>query len=245
MKITDLIHRTTPGSIFLFSDPGEEKQEARRQLARELPPFMKTSGLCKTKTLMMDMCGSPDPNAFSDLVALINKLIISAGYRDRYDGLLLLDIADLMTTGNEVRLAALGEFLSMPEGLASCCVTVLLGPKTEAELIACAELLDFSGKLQADSLELNESGRRLEELLGATGMKCTNVRLRRELDKSIAQFRQKKNFDAEKYLRAAADGSEITQESFQRMVDNKYSYHNRLNAADRPVELQRKIGFGR
>lgn len=246
MKARD-IAASKPGSAFLLCIPKGEQSSVIERVCSEVIPLMHTSGRCRAAITAMELTGDKEPNTFSDLFALCRKLITVSGLSSHFDGLLLLNIADLTGEKDAERLRALGELLDMKDGLFSRCRTVIYGPDDQAEVMRCAELLDFSGRLQAGGFECETRSVGLEQQLKAAGVTCESRQVKDMIKKRLREMSGIKGFDAVKYLRSAADMQcRITAASLQAMEDNIYSYHNRLLSTERTREAgkHRRMGFG-
>lgn len=238
------IAQCPPGSVILLCIPRESQEETIERAAADAAPLLEPSGLCRGRIVSMKMSGGTDPNAFDSLALLIRRLIAAAGYSSHFDGLLLLDISDLNRNRDTERLKALGELLTMPDGLASCCRTVIYGPSSEEDMLRTAGPLDLSGTLRLGMLE-EDSTQSLNRALQATCISFSSARTEKWIRSSIDRLCGQRGFDCVRYLRSAADStSRITADSLQRMQDDPYSYYNRMLNAKETSRRSRKIGFG-
>ena len=167
MNIAD-IYAHTPGSRFLTSCPYKAPEALLDYIYSSMPAAFKVrTALNSSSVTSMDISPDENPNRFSDLLGLCAKLVSAAGKRSHFEGLLIINISALSPTpDNTIRLKALGELLSMKDGLASQCITLLYGPEKERELLVCADYLDFDGKLKVICYE-QENKLSLTDLLNA------------------------------------------------------------------------------
>ena len=247
MRIAD-VYSSAPGSRFLISCPARMQEDMTAALCAAMPEdFRRRTRLNASPIASMDMAPDENPNRFGDLLGLCGKLITAAGQRSHFEGLLLLGVGSLSETGRDsVRLKALGELLAMPDGLASRCITVLYGPHREKELLACADDLDFDGRLKVFAYEQPSCGT-LAALLDEAGLRCADSLTASLLEATLKEFEHAEGFSASKLLRIC--GNEhgiITSAAITTLTDDPYSYIGRIR---RSTELRQdrssvsRIGF--
>lgn len=230
MKIETIVNANRGARFLMLCNP-HSRDEILEGISGALPPSLKDRTELNTcSTIMMDMNGDAQPNAFSDLSALCAKLIISAGRRSHFEGLLTLDITGLKDTQrNAARLRALGELLALKKGLASQCVTLIHLSASEEELFNCAACLDFDGKLRVGCYEECAMNITLDELLMKTNMRCDTRETKELLNNALRKTANSKCFSLSKCLGALGEyGGIITRRSVQALLDDKYSYLNRF-----------------
>lgn len=247
MQITD-IYSCAPGSRFLVSCPEKAQEDMVSALCAAMPEdFRRRARLNVSPIASMDMAPDENPNRFSDLLGLCGKLVTSAGQRSHFEGLLLLGVGALAETGRDgMRLKALGELLAMPDGLASRCITVLYGPHRERQLLACADALDFDGRLKVIAYE-PPARETLDELLQKADVRCADRDTQKRLEKLLREMADTEGFSAGKLVRICADAQGlITAGTLTDMLEDPYSYVNRIRKS---AQLRRdrtgshRIGF--
>lgn len=242
------IYAHAPGSRFLVSCPSKAQEDMLDYIYSSMPSTFKTrTALNSNSIASMDIAPDESPNRFNDLFGLCAKLISAAGKRSHFEGLLIINISALsLTPENTIRLKALGELLAMKDGLASQCITLLYGPEKECELLACADHLDFDGKLKVICYE-QSNGLSLPDLLIKSKLRCASPEIKRLLESTLADMSSYENFNATKFVRIC--GNErgiITESSISEIISNPYSYINRVRkAANLRIgePAKRKIGF--
>jgi len=242
MTIND-IYTLSPGSRVLALCPEKAREALVENLCASMPRSFKTgTELNEFSVVSMDITLSIHPidaNSFKDLNTLCEKLIIAAGRRSHFRGLLLLDLSGF--AGNysaNTRLKALGELLAMPDGLASECVTFIYGPKREEDLLNCADCLDFDGRLAI--IDCSVPGKRgLDELLADAGFTCDND-ARQLLEDTISQMADCAEFSASKFLRSCGNSEGvITAARIDELKNDPWSYINRV----RKRTVSHGVGF--
>lgn len=234
--------------LLQLSEGGRE--EGIGGLCASMPEsFRQRADLNENTLVSMDITTDSDPGRFSDLAALCSRLVTAAGRRSHFEGLLLLNISELMEPDcDEPRLKALGELLAMPDGLASRCVTVLYGPRNQRELLICADLLDADGCLMAAELEDSSRCLTLAQLLEREQLSCESREVQEQLQEVMTRMAAYRDFMPVKLLRSCRAGGLITRASLDRAVSDPLSYMNRIcKRAELGVtnESARRIGFGR
>ena len=139
------IYKAAPGSRFLAVCSQRAQEEMVDTLCSAMPEEFREKTLLNAGPIVsMDIAPDDHPNRFSDLLGLCGKLIVSAGRRSHFEGLLLLNVSGLTASADRTRLKALGEVLALKDGLASKCVTLIYGPEKERDALPCADDLDFA-----------------------------------------------------------------------------------------------------
>lgn len=247
MNITD-VFTCAPGSRILVACALKAQESMIDTLCSSIPSTFKAkTSLNSTSIASMDVAPDDNPNRFSDLHGLCAKLINAAGRRSHFEGLLLLNISALASTpGNTMRLKALGEFLAVPEGLSSRCVTLLYGPDKERDIISCADHLDFDGRLKVICYE-QPNKLSLSELLTKSSLRCASPEIEHLLESTLTDMSGYEDFSASKFVRICGnEHGVITAHELNEMLSDPYSYINRikkvakLQSEEPPV---RKIGF--
>lgn len=247
MNITD-VFACVPGSRILVACEPKAQESMIDTLCSSMPlTFKAKTSLNSTSIASMDIVPDDNPNRFSDLHGLCAKLVNAAGRRSHFEGLLLLNVSALVSSfGNAIRLKALGEFLSIPEGLSSRCITVLYGPYKERDIISCADHLDFDGRLKVICYELPRK-LPLSELLTKSSLRCASSEIEYLLESMLKDMSIYEDFSASRFVRICSnERGVITAHEIDEMLSEPYSYMNRIKRA---AKLQfedptvRKIGF--
>lgn len=142
----------------------------------------------------------------------------------------MLNISNLICTPEDVdRLKALGELLSLRNGLASECVTVFYGPTDEKEVLIAANNLDFDGRLRVECFEGTSHEGTLQSMLAQAHMRCSDEHAVGLLQSTIEEMQGMCRFDPLHFLQSCAprDGV-ITDDSVQASLEDPFSYVNRL-----------------
>ena len=250
MKATD-IYQARPGDMLLLCCRQGRTEDMVRAILHAMPQAMRdAAALNAFPALTMELCPDETPGSFRDLSALCGKLILAAGKRSHFGGLLLLNLAGLMQEPFEPdRLRALGEVLDMPDGLASRCVTVFYGPTDEEQLLILADLLDFSGRLQTAWFDLPAKQVSLKTHLKAAGLACASPKAARLMEAALEEMREEERFSPLRFLQSCAAGaSTITEHSARAAISDPYSYLNRWKKLreleeDKEKNANRRIGF--
>lgn len=249
MKAQDIYELPGGTRVLLQLSEAAREEEIGGLCASMTDSFRHRADLNENTLVSMDITADSDPGRFSDLGALCSRLVNAAGRRSHFEGLLLLNISELMEpVADEARLKALGELLALPDGLASRCVTVLYGPRMQRELLVCADLLDADGCLVAAELEDSSLSLTLGELLKREQLICENKEVQQRLQEVMTRMTEYKDFVPVKLLRSCRTGSLITRASLDRVIGDPMSYMNRIcKRAELGVanESARRIGFGR
>lgn len=228
------IFNAAPGTIILLYGEKHNIKELTHSIQSSMPDdFKARTSLNSCSIVSMDMCGDEKPNSFHDLAVLCSRLVISAGRRSHFEGLLMLNISDLITRPEDAdRLKALGEILSLKNGLASKCITLLYGPTKEKEILIAAENLDFDGKLRVRRFEGTSQEDSLQALLAHTHMSCTDKRAMRLLQSTIDEMQEQRQFDPLRFFQSCeAQEGIITKDSVWAALNDPYSYINRMKKA--------------
>lgn len=247
LNIAD-IYAHAPGSRFLASCPSKAQEDMLDYIYASMPATFKArTALNSSSVTSMDIAPDETPNRFSDLLGLCTKLVSAAGKRSHFEGLLIINISALSPTpDNTIRLKALGELLSMKDGLASQCITLLYGPEKECELLVCADHLDFDGKLKVVCYE-QANKLSLSDLLTKSKLRCASPEVERLLESTLADMSSYEDFNAEKFVRFCGNARGIiTESSVSEMMNDPYSYIGRIRkTANLRIEepAKRKIGF--
>lgn len=194
----------------------------------------------------MDMSSPGEgANEFSDLSRLCGKLVISAGRRSHFAGLLLLNVSSLLERPEDaLRLKALGEMLALRGGLASQCVTVLYGPEDEDALFSCADLLDFDGQLRVGAYESHRQHAGIAEILRRASARCDTPETQTRLEAMLSDMAKEANFNPDKLVHNCSHDGVITGATLSAQLDDPYSYVNRFKRAAKPhAAVTRRIGF--
>ncbi|MGN1019217.1 MAG: hypothetical protein ACI4O7_02485 [Aristaeellaceae bacterium] len=247
MTATD-ISTAAPGSRFLIACDAQELEGMVETICEAASTALKAkAALNACVVTSMDMTPDDSPNRFSDLVSLCGKLVAAAGHRSHFEGLLLLNIAPLISfPDNTIRLKALGEWLCIPKGLASRCITLLYGPANERDLLACADLLDFDGKLRVGHYDLPVRHLLLSELLASSALQCATPEAEQLLENAINDMKPYQNFSPCKFLKTCGNTfGFITARAISDALQDPFSYINRIRkASDRADQTSgRRIGF--
>ena len=225
------IFDVTPGTrILLYCEEGRVRDLTHGIYTSIPDTFRERTSLNSCSIISMDMCGDEAPNSFHDLAALCSRLVISAGKRSHFEGLLMLNISNLIGTPEDVdRLKALGELLSLCDGLASECITLFYGPTDEKEVLIAANNLDFDGRLRVESFEGTSHEETLHAMLAQAHMCCRDEHAIGLLQSTIEEMQGVCRFDPLHFLQscAARDGA-ITDDSVQASLIDPFSYVNRL-----------------
>ncbi|MBQ7851064.1 MAG: hypothetical protein IJ343_15165 [Clostridia bacterium] len=247
MRITD-VYTGAPGSRFLISCPVKAQEDMVTALCAAMPEeFRRRTRLNVSPIASMDLAPDDSPSRFNDLLGLCGKLITSAGQRSHFEGLLLLNVSALAETGKDsMRLRALGEMLATPDGLASRCITVIYGPHREKELLACADDLDFDGRLKVLPYE-QPARETLSALLEQAGLSFADAAAEKLMKKTLKELGDAEGFSAGKLVRICGNGHGlITAQTIRDLLDDPYSYINRArkNAGHGSVKTSSpRIGF--
>ena len=242
------IYAHAPGSRVLGACPGKAQEEMIDAGCAAMPAaFRARTALNDCAVTSMDVVPDDHPNHFSSLVGLCAKLIAAAGKRSHFEGLLIVNVSGLPPIpANVIRLKALGELLAMKDGLASRCITLMYGPEQERELLACADCLDFDGRLKVIHYE-QPNKLPLSDLLDRETLRCASPEIEQLLESTLDDLSAYEQFNAARFLRTCGDeGGLITERTVSDMLQDPYSYINRVKKAaklrmeDGP---QRRIGF--
>lgn len=244
------IFECPPGSRILLRRGSESTETMVSDICASVPDRLKNAAKTNAGAVVsMEMTGEESPNSFRDLAALISRLIAAAGRKSRFEGLLLLNISLLLFEENIPRLKALGEVLSLKDGLASRCVTVFFGADRDREFMAAAECLDFDGSLRAERFESRRRDKPLPALILEAGLEYGGDEAAGLLGGIISEMREDRGFSSLRLLRSCATPEGlITDKSVRSALDNPYSYINRRRrmkdsgSGDAGV-LRRTLGF--
>ncbi len=247
MKAHDLFS-LPPGSRILLGGTERQQEQLVTALYGSVPEeFRKQTELNSSGIASMELFSSDDPSVFPDLIVLCRKLIVLAGKRSHFEGILFLNVSGLMKKKEDAgRLKALGEMLAVKDGLASRCVTVIFGPATEEELIETVEYLDFDGRLLVDHFEPDAKRDSLTAILARLNMRCDTEKTARLLNRQLKSMADMPQFQPERFLQAICDKNVITEKSVREAVNNPYSYINRIKkmaARKNDIPKPRLIGF--
>ena len=250
MKATD-IFRAAPGDVVLLCCDEERVEDMVFTLQNTLPqPIRDRAALNASPVLAMELCRDEAPDSFRDLAAMCGKLILAAGRRSHFEGLLLLDVSSLLGEPFDPDpLRALGEVLAMEGGLASRCVTVLYGPTREGELLLLADLLDFDGRLRADWFEAPDRVVSLKTQLQSAGLSYSSPKAAKLLETVLTDMQNAPRFSPLRFLQSCAGPDKaITEKSARAAIDDPYSYLNRQKKLEEILRRHgqrqgRRIGF--
>lgn len=240
------IYKAAPGSRFLAVCSQRVQEEMVDTLCSAMPEEFREKTLLNAGPIVsMDIAPDDHPNRFSDLLGLCGKLIVSAGRRSHFEGLLLLNVSGLTASADRTRLKALGEVLALKDGLASKCVTLIYGPEKERDALPCADDLDFDGRLKVISFKRSAEPE-MNELLEKYRLRCGSIRARKLVQSVLKEMAGYDGFSAGKFIQTCGnDEGVITAEAVSGMLDDPYSYVNRTRktAKLRDDSSARKIGF--
>ena len=188
--------------------------------------------------------GDEAPDRFSSLVNWARALFLAAGYRDQFEGLVMLNIAGVT---DKPRLRAVAEGINR---WCKRCYVLLYGYEEKNEnLMTVIDTLDLYGTLRVACAAPERSLQ--ADVLAEIDSRGYNISLtaRKRLAAMLEQVHDKPGFTAEKYFTALGAakgiGSTITEEMLQRITDDPYSYHNRLGSMPQKKDAsRRRIGFG-
>lgn len=246
MKSLDIIC-SLPGSLFLLLCPESDQEAMLDELCVAAKVGLKErTRLNSCRIASMDMSSSGEgKNEFGDLSRLCGKLVICAGKRSHFEGLLLLNISSLLDrSDNELRLKALGEVLALPHGLASQCITVLYGPTDEEELLSCADLLDYDGRLRVGAYESGSEHTSVKSVMYRARLQCDSFETINRLRALVSDMAKERDCNLDKLVRSCCSGGTITEASISAQLDDPYSYINRFKRTTKPrVNKERRIGF--
>ncbi|MBQ8150343.1 MAG: hypothetical protein IJ041_07475 [Clostridia bacterium] len=249
MNVNEIYQLPMGSRVLLLVSEGSREEMIGALCAAMPEAFRRRADLNENTLVTMDMTPDSEQARFSDLSALCSRLVTAAGRRSHFEGLLLLNISELMDLKeNTGRLKALGELLAMPDGLASRCTTVLYGPRDDREMLLCADLLDADGCLVAAELKKSCMNLTLDEMLQQEKMICQDRTVKERLLLVMAQMNEYKDFVPVKFLRSCRSGNLITRESLDRVEQDPLSYMNRIcrrAEMGASVDTGRRIGFGR
>lgn len=242
------IYTHAPGSRFLVICPPTMWEDMINDARGAMPPaFREKTTLNSADVISMELIPDDTPNRFNDLHALYEQLIVAAGKRSHFAGLLLLNLSALMEEpGNEARLKALGELLAMPDGLASQCLTLLYGTDSEDRFLTSADALDFDGKLKGFRYKRGDKPS-LAELLERANLRCATPSAESLLASTLAEMAGCEQFNAAKFLCVCGDEhGVIAEKSVSEALKDPYSYVNRAKKAREhrvTAPVKKTIGF--
>ena len=243
------IYQTESGAVTLLYCDFDRMEEMVSRVRAEIPAALRErAALNAGPVVSMELYGDDQPNSFRGLAALAGRLIVAAGRRSRFEGLLLLNIENLLVRRQDLdRLLALGEFLFLKDGLASRCSTVLYGPTEEFQVLMAADHLDFDGRLRVARYESLGERASLKALLETAHISCASRGAARLLQAKLDELQGEEGFDPLRFVRACARGGDaITEADARAVLDDPFSYANRLTRARAILEAQparRRIGF--
>lgn len=251
MMIQQIFKKNQGTRILLHCATADDTEEIIGSICSSIPDsFRERTRLNACTVLSMDIISDDHPNGFRDLAALCNRLVISAGKRSHFAGLLLLNISGLLKKKEDLnRLKALGEVLSVKGGLASQCITVFYGADSEKEYLVAADCLDFDGKLLVEHVENPHHGVSIQAMLKEADMSISSDQAVLLLQSTIAEMREENKFDTNRFFRScAAQEGIITENSIQAALDDPYSYINRFKKmktilSKEREDSSRRIGF--
>lgn len=237
-----------PGTRHLVSCPQADLEAMVGELCAGAADMLKErTTLNRCPVLSMDVSSLGErANEFHDLSRLQARLIVCAGRRSRFEGLLLLNVAQLLSGAeNAARLRALGEILALRDGLASRCITVVYGPANEQALLRCANLLDFDGGLCVTEYAVNRERTDAAALLRRVSLRCDTAATQKTIQAILTEMADEADFDPEKFLSGcSAGGGVITGNALKARLQDPYSYVNRFRRTKaEPAGEERRIGF--
>ena len=251
MKASE-VFEAAPGSVTLLYCEDEHLEEMVTSIRSSVPEHIKERASLNASTMIsMEMCPEETPNGFHDLAVLCSRLITAAGKRSHFEGVLLLNVASLLLRPEDFdRLRALGEVLTIEDGLASECTTLIYGPTDEMEVLIAADALDFDGHLKVEHFETVDHRDSLEELLHGACLLPTSEKTMTLLQSTINEMHDERRFDPLRFVQSCSKSrGMITEDSVQAVLDDPFSYVNRLKKTRVLIEQRknqladRRIGF--
>ena len=246
------VFEAEPGSVTLLYCEEDRLEAMVSALQSSVPDRIRErAALNAARLVSMEMSHEDKPSDFHDLAALCARLITAAGRRSRFEGVLMLDVSDLLRRPEDFdRLRALGEVLAMDDGPASACTTLIYGPTDERQVLIAAEALDFASRLRVEPFEGADRRDSLDELLRDASMRSDSEASKELLRGALDEMRGDSEFDPLRFLKSCGgkDGV-ITEDSVCAALNNPYSYVNRLKKARalfeqrRRMMADRRIGF--
>ena len=251
MMIRQIFTKNPGTRILLHCSTEDATEEIISGICSSIPDsFREKAHLNSCSVLSMEISGDDHPNGFRDLAVLCNRLVISAGKRSHFAGLLLLNISSLLKKKEDQnRLKALGEVLSVKGGLASQCITIFYGAGTEKEYLVAADCLDFDGNLMVEHVESPRLEVSVQAMLKEADMTISSDQAVLLLQSAITEMQEEIKFDTNRFFRSCtAQEGIITENSIQTALDDPYSYINRFKKMKEILSKEkeksgRRIGF--
>ena len=233
------------GQPMLLCAPASQQSDLVNSLYAEVGKrqVLNPTGRNHTDVVHMSLySGNEPPDHFTSLAHWARALFAAAGYRDQFEGLVMLNIAGVK---DKPRLRAVAE------GIETWCrrsYVVLYGyEEKDPELMSVINTLDLYGTLRVACIEQE---RNVEtDAMAEIDRRGYNISLaaRKRLSDMLAEVSNKPGFTMEKYFNALGVGNElcgsISAEMLTRITNDPFSYHNRLRN-DGPKSSRRRIGFG-
>lgn len=251
MKASE-VFKAAPGSVTLLYCEDEHLEEMVTSIRSSVPEHIKERASLNANTMIsMEMSPEETPNGFHDLAVLCSRLITAAGKRSHFEGVLLLNVASLLQRPEDFdRLRALGEVLAIEDGLASECTTLIYGPTDEREVLIAADALDFDSRLKVEQFETAAHQNSLEELLHGACLTPTSETTMTLLQNTLNEMRDERRFAPLRFVRSCSQNrGMITEDSVKTVLDDPFSYVNRLKKTRELIEQRKKeltdrrIGF--
>ena len=251
MKASE-VFEAAPGSVTLLYCEDEHLEEMVTSIRSSVPEHIKERASLNASTMIsMEMCPEEAPNSFHDLAVLCSRLITAAGKRSHFEGVLLLNIASLLHRSEDFdRLRALGEVLAIEDGLASECTTLIYGPTDEREVLIAADALDFDGHLKVERFETANQENSLEELLHGACLTPISETTMTLIQNTLDEMRDERRFEPLRFVQSCSQNrGMITEDSIRAVLDDPFSYINRLKKTRTLIEQRknqptdRRIGF--
>lgn len=244
-KLLNTLRHAKPGDYFAIVSENMDS-EILNNIHQMLQDSAVLNPSKRNRTDLVHLSIESPPDRFSGLGTFCKAIYTAAGLTDQFEGLLLLDVHDIVATCplNKQRLLALAEAIAIWGPRA---ITVLYGihPK-DTTVYEALELLDLSGNLQI--LQYTKAKTPVSIDLDAElslGMYTCRSSTKQLLSKCIHEVCMVDGFSAERYLAALADKKRcISKDSVVSMREDPFSYHNRLlKKKDRTLQSYRRMGF--
>lgn len=188
-------------------------------------------------------CWEKDDNDFPDLHQICDKLFKAAGFRDAFEGLLVVDTGAMVRKSecDSDRLSALAEALEI---WCRRAFVVLLGPNSDESLCRAADALDLHGDMQVE--KLNRAGQRgdVRSTMEKLGVAADDDVIE-AVDSLLADCVERAGFDPEKAIRSILNGEthRITLPMVETERRSKFSYTSRFRMLRRSGPQNQRIGF--
>ena len=241
--LQEILKFSLSGEIHLIGCPKGAQEEMQSLAYEMLGPGLNPSGRNAGDLVRLTISdlSNAGPDEFPDIARLGTAIYRAAGFRDQFEGLVLVDARRLAKKNNidVPRLQALGEAFEVWAGRAH--VYVFGDPEQEV-LIPMANALDVSGRLSVHIPAAAREKAPLEDVLDQLGIQ-TSESSRQKLSSHISSVQDLPGFSLMRCLSSIARGTKhITMQMVQNEKNDPFSYSNRL--AYKPEKKQgRRIGF--